>query len=361
MTDENMVNEVKSPETMETQTEKSAKTYRRTTLLKRLLTGNLPGFVAVVLLVTLLITTDMSMFSYVKTYLDMESAAESASLMEAETYEMGKWEYAYADSFFNGNEPQQYLDKVEGSYSELVRHLNEIKGYTDDEEITSRVDGLLQQADQLKLDSAAASKELQDSKGTNSSTLNTVLTGEVQDTVAAVEEMKPLVIAQRDEARSQLNAAVTRNLIVQFVVLVISVGVTVWFMRRIRHNIVGSVSSVEEALRAMSVGDLTRSAAVLSNDEISDMSHMINQSGKLCAEPSALPQRLPVPCSNRCKPWRSYPPRPQNWPRKLQPRLKLSPARLTRFPKMFRRLLPGRKKWAHLFVKFPPMPTMLPG
>lgn len=265
-------------------TQKPAKEHRRTTLLKRMLLGSLPIIIGVVSLSVLMILSGRIIFSQVNSFLNAATSVERMSVIESETYQVGKYQYAYAQSVLMGQANDNYAQLRDENLKLIEESLQLVGSFTTNPDDQAMLDDLMASTEKLGELIETSNTELNSSKGSNSDTLNNVLTKEISALVAKLDEFKPSLLAAREEAKSTLDAAIIRNIIIQVIAILVQGGIAVVLMGRIRRSIVRSVTSVEDSVRALSQGDLTHDAEVLSNDEVGDMSRAMNLTGATLRE-----------------------------------------------------------------------------
>lgn len=259
-------------------TTKPEKAYRRTTLMKRLFRGALPGFVGVLILGLASVITMVQTNHSTTEYLDASTNAETLSLMEAEIFEIGQHQNAYARSVLEGKPDDAQAKQLEAAQGTLEQNIQMIIDTTNSDKVLAAAQGLQKSAANLHEVIAQSTSELQASQGQNSETLNTVVPQAISDMVAQQDQLTPLLKQEVAQSQKDLNDVRLRGLIFQTIVLVVLVVVAVIIMGKVRRAITHSVESVETVVKGLAQGDLTRSAVINSNDELADMSRAVNLS-----------------------------------------------------------------------------------
>lgn len=262
----------------------STRGLRRTTLLRRLMLGALPGLAGIIVMTGLVQVSDRTMFGQISEFLNAENAAESASVIQARALEAGKSQCAYADALLAKRDGEELKKRRDWSLDRVVSRLQHIEKSTSDAQVSQSIKDALGATDKFRQLIDISTAELQSSQGTNYTTLQGPMNEQVGQIIKKVEDLKPQVIRIRDEAQDSLRSTIIMNIIIQVVLIGSLVPIAAVMMHRTRHNIVKSVVSVEESVRALSTGDLTREAEVLSNDEIGDMSRAMNLTGTTLRE-----------------------------------------------------------------------------
>lgn len=259
-------------------TTKPEKAYRRTTLMKRLFRGALPGFVGVLILGLASVITMVQTNHSTTEYLDASTNAETLSLMEAEIFEIGQHQNAYARSVLEGKPDDAQAKQLDAAQGTLEQNIQMIIDTTNSDKVLAAAQGLQKSAANLREVIAQSTSELQASQGQNSETLNTVVPRAISDMVAKQDQLTPLLKQEVAQSQKDMNDVRLRGLIFQAIVLVVLVVVAVIIMGKVRRAITHSVESVETVVKGLAQGDLTRSAVINSNDELADMSRAVNLS-----------------------------------------------------------------------------------
>lgn len=259
-------------------TTKPEKAYRRTTLMKRLFRGALPGFVGVLILGLASVITMVQTNHSTTEYLDASTNAETLSLMEAEIFEIGQHQNAYARSVLEGKPDDAQAKQLDAAQGTLEQNIQMIIDTTNSDKVLAAAQGLQKSAANLREVIAQSTSELQASQGQNSETLNTVVPRAISDMVAQQDQLTPLLKQEVAQSQKDMNDVRLRGLIFQAIVLVVLVVVAVIIMGKVRRAITHSVESVETVVKGLAQGDLTRSAVINSNDELADMSRAVNLS-----------------------------------------------------------------------------------
>lgn len=259
-------------------TTKPEKAYRRTTLMKRLFRGALPGFVGVLILGLASVITMVQTNHSTTEYLDASTNAETLSLMEAEIFEIGQHQNAYARSVLEGKPDDAQAKQLDAAQGTLEQNIQMIIDTTNSDKVLAVAQGLQKSAANLREVIAQSTSELQASQGQNSETLNTVVPRAISDMVAQQDQLTPLLKQEVAQSQKDMNDVRLRGLIFQAIVLVVLVVVAVIIMGKVRRAITHSVESVETVVKGLAQGDLTRSAVINSNDELADMSRAVNLS-----------------------------------------------------------------------------------
>lgn len=259
-------------------TTKPEKTYKRTTLLKRLFRGALPGFVGVIILGLASGITMVQTNHSTTEYLDASTNAETLSLMEAEIFEIGQHQNAYARSILEGKPDDAHVQQLEAAQGTLEQNIQKIIDTTNSDEVLAAAQGLQKSAANLREVIAQSTSELQASQGQYSETLNTVVPQTISDMVTQQDQLTPLLKQELDQSKKDMDDQRLRGLIFQVIVLVLLVVLAVIIMGKVRRSITHSVESVETVVKGLAQGDLTRSAVINSNDELADMSRAVNLS-----------------------------------------------------------------------------------
>ena len=259
-------------------TTKPEKAYRRTTLMKRLFRGALPGFVGVLILGLASVITMVQTNHSTTEYLDASTNAETLSLMEAEIFEIGQHQNAYARSVLEGKPDDAQAKQLDATQGTLEQNIQMIIDTTNSDKVLAAAQGLQKSAANLREVIAQSTSELQASQGQNSETLNTVVPRAISDMVAQQDQLTPLLKQEVAQSQKDMNDVRLRGLIFQAIVLVVLVVVAVIIMGKVRRAITHSVESVETVVKGLAQGDLTRSAVINSNDELADMSRAVNLS-----------------------------------------------------------------------------------
>lgn len=259
-------------------TTKPEKTYKRTTLLKRLFRGALPGFVGLLILGLASVITMVQTNHSTTEYLDASTNAETLSLMEAEIFEIGQHQNAYARSILEGQPDDAQAQQLEAAQGTLEQNIQTIIDTTNSDKVLSAAQGLQKSAANLREVIAQSTSELQASQGQNSETLNTVVPQTISDMVAQQDQLTPLLKQEVAQSQKDMKDQRIRGVIFQSIVLVLLVVLAVIIMGKVRRAITHSVESVETVVKGLAQGDLTRSAVINSNDELADMSRAVNLS-----------------------------------------------------------------------------------
>lgn len=265
-------------------TSKPEKAYRRTSLMKRLFRGALPGFVGVIILGMAVLITMVQTNHSTTEYLDASTNAETLSLMEAEIYEVGQHQYAYARSILEGKPDDAQAKQLEATQGTLEQNIQTIIDTTNSDKVLAAAQGLQKSAANLREVIAQSTSELQASQGQNSETLNTVIPQNVSDMVAQQDQLTPLLKQEVAQSQKDMSDVRLRGLIFQSIVLILLVVLAVIIMHKVRLSIIHSVESVETVVKGMAQGDLTRRAVINSNDELADMSRAVNLSNSALQE-----------------------------------------------------------------------------
>ncbi|WP_296182337.1 methyl-accepting chemotaxis protein [uncultured Mobiluncus sp.] len=265
-------------------TTKPEKTYKRTTLLKRLFRGALPGFVGLLILGLASVITMVQTNYSTTEYLDASTNAETLSLMEADIFEIGQHQNAYARSILEGQPDDAQAQQLEAAQGTLEQNIQTIIDTTNSDEVLAAAQGLQKSAASLREVIAQSTSELQASRGQNSETLNTVVPQTISDMVAQQDQLTPLLKQEVDQSKKDMDDQRLRGLIFQSIVLVLVVVLAVLIMGKVRRAITHSVESVENVVKGLAQGDLTRSAVINSNDELADMSRAVNLSNSTLQE-----------------------------------------------------------------------------
>lgn len=265
-------------------TTKPEKTYKRTTLLKRLFKGAMPGYVGVVILLIASFVTLGQINHSTAEYLDASTNMETLSLMEAQIYEIGQYQNVYARSVLEGKPDESQAQQLQATQAALDENIQTIINTTGSDQVLAAAKGLQQSAANLREVISQSTVELQASQGKNSETLRTVIPQTISEMVAQQGELAPLLQAEVNQTQADLSAQRIRGLIFQIIVVTVLVVLAIIIMGKVRHSIMHSVQSVEDAVKGLSQGDLTRSAVINSNDELADMSRAVNQSNATLRE-----------------------------------------------------------------------------
>lgn len=263
---------------------KPEKTYKRTTLLKRLFKGAMPGYVGVVILLIASFVTLGQINHSTAEYLDASTNMETLSLMEAQIYEIGQYQNVYARSVLEGKPDESQAQQLQATQTALDENIQTIINTTGSDQVLAAAKGLQQSAANLREVISQSTVELQASQGKNSETLRTVIPQTISEMVAQQGELAPLLQAEVNQTQADLSAQRIRGLIFQIIVVTVLVVLAIIIMGKVRHSIMHSVQSVEDAVKGLSQGDLTRSAVINSNDELADMSRAVNQSNATLRE-----------------------------------------------------------------------------
>lgn len=265
-------------------TTKPEKAYRRTSLMKRLFRGALPGFVGVLILGMAVLITMVQTSHSTTEYLDASTNAETLSLMEAEIYEVGQHQYAYARSILEGQPDDAQAQQLEATQGALEQNIQTFIDTTNSDKVLAAAQGLQKSAANLREVIARSTSELQASQGQNSETLNTVLAQTISDMVALQDQLTPLLKQEVAQSQKDMSDVRLRGLIFQIITVVALVIVAVIIMGKVRRAVTHSVESVETVVKGMAQGDLTRRAVINSNDELADMSRAVNLSNSALQE-----------------------------------------------------------------------------
>ena len=265
-------------------TTKPEKAYRRTSLMKRLFRGALPGFVGVLILGMAVLITMVQTNHSTTEYLDASTNAETLSLMEAEIYEVGQHQYAYARSILEGQPDDAQAQQLEATQGALEQNIQTIIDTTNSDKVLAAAQGLQKSAANLREVIAQSTSELQASQGQNSETLNTVLAQTISDMVAQQDQLTPLLKQEVAQSQKDMSDVRLRGLIFQIITVVALVIVAVIIMGKVRRAVTHSVESVETVVKGLAQGDLTRRAVINSNDELADMSRAVNLSNSALQE-----------------------------------------------------------------------------
>ena len=259
-------------------TTKPEKTYKRTTLLKRLFRGALPGFVGLLILGLASVITMVQTNHSTTEYLDASTNAETLALMEAEIFEIGQHQNAYARSVLEGQPDDAQAQQLEAAQGTLEQNIQIIIDTTNSDKVLAAAQGLQKSAANLREVIAQSTSELQASQGQNSETLETVVPQTISDMVAQQDQLTPLLKQEVAQAQKDMKDQRIRGVIFQSIVLVLLVVLAVIIMGKVRRAITHSVESVETVVKGLAQGDLTRNAVINSNDELADMSRAVNLS-----------------------------------------------------------------------------------
>lgn len=286
MTQTNPVNQLGEQEMQNkpNNTTKPEKAYRRTSLMKRLFRGALPGFVGVLILGMAVLITMVQTNHSTTEYLDASTNAETLSLMEAEIYEVGQHQYAYARSILEGQPDDAQAQQLEATQGALEQNIQTIIDTTNSDKVLAAAQGLQKSAANLREVIARSTSELQASQGQNSETLNTVLAQTISDMVAQQDQLTPLLKQEVAQSQKDMSDVRLRGLIFQIITVVALVIVAVIIMGKVRRAVTHSVESVETVVKGLAQGDLTRRAVINSNDELADMSRAVNLSNSALQE-----------------------------------------------------------------------------
>lgn len=265
-------------------TTKPEKAYRRTSLMKRLFRGALPGFVGVLILGMAVLITMVQTNHSTTEYLDASTNAETLSLMEAEIFEVGQHQYAYARSILEGQPDETQAQQLEATQGALEQNIQTIIDTTNSDKVLAAAQGLQKSAANLREVIARSTSELQASQGQNSETLNTVLAQTISDMVAQQDQLTPLLKQEVAQSQKDMSDVRLRGLIFQIITVVALVIVAVIIMGKVRRAVTHSVESVETVVKGLAQGDLTRRAVINSNDELADMSRAVNLSNSALQE-----------------------------------------------------------------------------
>lgn len=265
-------------------TTKPEKAYRRTSLMKRLFRGALPGFVGVLILGMAVLITMVQTNHSTTEFLDASTNAETLSLMEAEIYEVGQHQYAYARSILEGQPDDAQAQQLEATQGALEQNIQTIIDTTNSDKVLAAAQGLQKSAANLREVIARSTSELQASQGQNSETLNTVVPQTISDMVAQQDQLTPLLKQEVAQSQKDMSDVRLRGLIFQIITVVALVIVAVIIMGKVRRAVTHSVESVETVVKGLAQGDLTRRAVINSNDELADMSRAVNLSNSALQE-----------------------------------------------------------------------------
>ena len=265
-------------------TTKPEKAYRRTSLMKRLFRGALPGFVGVIILGMAVLITMVQTNHSTTEYLDASTNAETLSLMEAEIFEIGQHQNAYARSVLEGQPDDAQAQQLEAAQGALEQNIQTIIDTTNSDKVLAAAQGLQKSAANLREVIARSTSELQASQGQNSDTLNTVLAQTISDMVAQQDQLTPLLKQEVAQSQKDMSDVRLRGLIFQIITVVALVIVAVIIMGKVRRAVTHSVESVETVVKGLAQGDLTRRAVINSNDELADMSRAVNLSNSALQE-----------------------------------------------------------------------------
>ncbi|WP_311498051.1 methyl-accepting chemotaxis protein [uncultured Mobiluncus sp.] len=265
-------------------TTKPEKAYRRTSLMKRLFRGALPGFVGVIILGMAVLITMVQTNHSTTEYLDASTNAETLSLMEAEIFEIGQHQNAYARSVLEGQPDDAQAQQLEAAQGALEQNIQTIIDTTNSDKVLAAAQGLQKSAANLREVIARSTSELQASQGQNSETLNTVLAQTISDMVAQQDQLTPLLKQEVAQSQKDMSDVRLRGLIFQIITVVALVIVAVIIMGKVRRAVTHSVESVETVVKGLAQGDLTRRAVINSNDELADMSRAVNLSNSALQE-----------------------------------------------------------------------------
>ncbi|WP_308535313.1 methyl-accepting chemotaxis protein [uncultured Mobiluncus sp.] len=265
-------------------TTKPEKAYRRTSLMKRLFRGALPGFVGVLILGMAVLITMVQTNHSTTEFLDASTNAETLSLMEAEIYEVGQHQYAYARSVLEGQPDDAQAQQLEATQGALEQNIQTIIDTTNSDKVLAAAQGLQKSAANLREVIARSTSELQASQGQNSETLNTVVPQTISDMVAQQDQLTPLLKQEVAQSQKDMSDVRLRGLIFQIITVVALVIVAVIIMGKVRRAVTHSVESVETVVKGLAQGDLTRRAVINSNDELADMSRAVNLSNSALQE-----------------------------------------------------------------------------
>lgn len=265
-------------------TTKPQKAYKRTTLLKRLFRGALPGFVGVLILGLACVITMSQTNLSTKEYLEAATNSENLSLMEAEIYEIGQHQYAYARSILEGQPDEEQAKQLQATQDALEDNVQTVIDTTNSDQVRTAAQEIMNSSANLREVVAQSTSELQASQGQNSETLNTVVPQTISDMVTQQDQLTPLLKQELDQSKKDMDDQRLRGLIFQTIVLVLLVVLAVIIMGKVRRSITHSVESVETVVNGLTQGDLTRSAVINSNDELADMSRAVNLSNSTLRE-----------------------------------------------------------------------------
>lgn len=259
-------------------TTKPEKVYKRTTLMMRLFRGALPGFVGVLIIGIAALFTVVQTNHSTTGYLNASANAETLSLMEAETLEIGQHQYAYARSILEGHPDEEQAKKLEAAQDVLEKNLQNIIDTTHSDQVREATQEIMKSADNLREVIAQSTSELQFNQGQNSEILNTTIPQTVNDMVAQQDKLTSLLTQEVNQLQKEMHEQRIQASIFQIVFLAFLAGTAAVFMGRVRRSITHSVESVETVVKGLSQGDLTRRAVINSNDELADMSRAVNLS-----------------------------------------------------------------------------------
>lgn len=265
-------------------TTRPQKAYKRTTLLKRLFRGALPGFVGVLILGLACVITMSQTNLSTKEYLEAATNSENLSLMEAEIYEIGQHQYAYARSILEGQPDEEQAKQLQATQDALEDNVQTVIDTTNSDQVRTAAQEILKSSANLREVVAQSTSELQATRGQDSAVLNTVLSQTVNDMVAQQDQLTPLLKQELDQSKKDMENQRLQGLIFQTIVLILLVVLAVIIMGKVRRSITHSVESVETVVNGLTQGDLTRSAVINSNDELADMSRAVNLSNSTLRE-----------------------------------------------------------------------------
>lgn len=261
-----------------TKATKPAKTYRRTTLMRRLVQAAMPGIIGVTVLMVMAVITFSNFASGVSRFFEAETDTVAAKTALSEGFDAAATQFAYNDALREGKSGEDILATQKSDLDELTSFVENTKKRSPNPKIDAHLDTVSQQIQAFVTTLNQVTTDMQAVKGRSLVESSAQIPQCVADLNTELATVADLMDQYRSEKEEEAMHTMTTTFTVQMVVLALTVLISLVLIVRTRRNILNSVFSVEDSLRALSECDLTVDATAQSNDDISDMVHAVNDS-----------------------------------------------------------------------------------
>ena len=261
-----------------TKATKPAKTYRRTTLMRRLVQAAMPGIIGVTVLMVMAVITFSNFASGVSRFFEAETDTVAAKTALSEGFDAAATEFAYNDALREGKSGEEIMATQKSDLDELTSFVENTKKRSPNPKIDAHLDTVSQQIQSFITTLNQVTTDMQAVKGRSFVESSSQIPQCVADLNTELATVADLMDQYRLEKKEEAMNTMATTFTVQMVVLALTVLISLVLIVRTRRNILNSVFSVEDSLRALSDCDLTVDATAQSNDDISDMVHAVNDS-----------------------------------------------------------------------------------
>ena len=261
-----------------TKATKPAKTYRRTTLMRRLVLAAMPGIIGVTVLMVMAVITFSNFASGVSRFFEAETDTVAAKTALSEGFDAAATQFAYNDALREGKSGEDIMATQKSDLDELTSFVENTKKRSLNPKIDAHLDTVSQQIQAFVTTLNQVTTDMQAVKGRSLVESSAQIPQRVADLNAELATVADLMDQYRSEKEEEAMHTMATTFTVQMVVLALTVLISLVLIVRTRRNILNSVFSVEDSLRALSDCDLTVDATAQSNDDISDMAHAVNDS-----------------------------------------------------------------------------------